>query len=123
MEEAYRALPVRVWSSEFDSVGDWNPQTGRWGAGDGEQQYYTTTNHSVVNGQLVIQVRQETAPDGMGAPYDYTSGRIVTQGTAGFEPPVRIVARVKMPVSEGLSPAFWAVGIEAGRRVHLAATG
>ena len=114
MEEAYRALPVRVWSSEFDSIGDWNPQTGRWGAGDGEQQYYTTTNHSVVNGQLVIQVRQETAPDGMDAPYDYTSGRIVTAGTAGFEPPVRIVARVKMPVSEGLSPAFWAVGMKPG---------
>jgi beta-glucanase (GH16 family) len=114
MAEAYHLLPVRVSSSEFNTVGDWTPDLGRWGAGDGEQQDYTASNYSVSNGQLVIQVRQETPPDGQAAPYNYTSTRLITRTAEGYAPPIKIVARIKMPDTPGLSPAFWAVGLKPG---------
>ena len=69
---------------------------------------------TVENGNLVITVRQETAPDGKSRPFDYTSARVTTNGLASFEPPVRIVARMKLPATPGLNAAFWTGGYTGG---------
>lgn len=107
-------LPV-LWESNFDSLeeyqADWVVQEGRFGAGVSEQQYYSANNATVEDGKLVISIRRETPPDGKGAPFNYTSARVTTKGTASFEPPVRIVARMKVPTTPGLDTAFWTGGI------------
>lgn len=119
--ESASATTELLWESDFTSVEDtldyWSVQTGRWGTGAGEYQYYTYGQNNVSldgNGNLVIQVRQETPPDGLGAPYNYTSARLATYGLATVEPPVRIVARMKLPSTTGTLPAFWTVGLEPG---------
>jgi beta-glucanase (GH16 family) len=113
--------PELLWESNFsdmdDALSSWTVQTGRWGASAGENQYYTSgTSNAYLdqNGNLVIEARQETPPDGMGAPFDYTSARVVTYGNQSFEPPVRITARIKMPYTQGILPAFWTVGLKPG---------
>ncbi|MFA5707863.1 family 16 glycosylhydrolase [Mycolicibacterium sp.] len=113
--------PTLIWESNFDNLDDaqrhWRLQSGRWGEPGGENQYYTPDGSNVwVNedGVLVIEARRETPPDGRGAPDDYTSARVVTYEKVSVEVNSRIVARIKMPYTEGTLPAFWMVGEEPG---------
>ena len=114
------AEPELTWESNFDSIEqaqqDWQLQTGRWGESAGENQYYTDEGNVWVteDGILVIEARRETPPDGRGSPDDYTSARVVTYDKFSVEPNSRIVARMKMPYTEGTLPAFWMVGEEPG---------
>lgn len=112
-------LPL-VWETDFTSIEEalkyWGVQTGRWGQSAGENQYYTDFGNVYLNdeGHVVIVTRQETAPDGLGAPHNYTSTRLVTYGKASVTVGQRIVARIQMPYTQGSLPAFWTVGLEPG---------
>lgn len=93
----------------------WNLNTGRWGAGAGELQYYVGGNAMVRNGALWMWTRREPTPDGKPEPFNYTSAMLTTLGLAEFTPPVRIEANIKLPIapklgSNGLLPAFWTRG-------------
>jgi beta-glucanase (GH16 family) len=112
-------LPL-VWETDFTSIEEalkyWGVQTGRWGQSAGENQYYTDFGNVYLDdeGHIVIVTRQEAAPDGLGAPHDYTSTRLVTYGKASIAPNMRVVARIQMPYTQGSLPAFWTVGLEPG---------
>lgn len=113
--------PVLLWETNFTDIAEamqaWSTQSGRWGQSAGENQFYTPdfSNVSIdANGHLVIEVRREATPDGAAAPDNYTSARVVTYGKQSVEPPVRIVARLQMPYTQGTLPAFWMVGLEPG---------
>lgn len=118
------APPVQggvLWEDAFNGTGavdasKWTFQTGRWGASSGEQQYYTnsTSNASMSNGALQITARRENPPDGVRAPDNITSARVVSFGKQSVTPPVRIEASIKMPRAAGLLPAFWLLGLEPG---------
>lgn len=114
----YSAKPL--WRSDFSDLAEthtfWGVQN-RWGEGDGEKQYYTdgTSNMDVDDsGALVIETRREPPPDSRGAPYDYTSARVVTRDKQSVVPPVRVVGRMKLPYTKGILPAFWMRGLEPG---------
>ncbi|MBB2990519.1 beta-glucanase (GH16 family) [Mycolicibacterium iranicum] len=112
--------PKLLWETNFSSIDEamkyWGFQTGRWGQSAGENQYYTDGDNVYIDaaGNLVIDARREAAPDGMGAPYNYTSARVVTMGKQSFGVGQRVVARIQMPVTKGVLPAFWSVGLEPG---------
>jgi beta-glucanase (GH16 family) len=97
-----------VWSDEFDGTSvdtsKWNFEKGGGGWGNNEREYYQSNNATVSNGNLVITVKKEQVG---GMPY--TSSRMTTQNkfsqTYG-----RIEARIKMPVGQGMWPAFWMLG-------------
>lgn len=112
--------PKLLWETNFSSREEalkyWGSQTGRWGQSAGENQYYTDGDNITVDGDgnLVIQVRREKAPDGLGAPYNYTSARVVTYGKQSIGVGTRVEARIQVPPDQGLLPAFWTVGLEPG---------
>ncbi|MEH3142153.1 MAG: family 16 glycosylhydrolase [Mycobacterium kyogaense] len=112
--------PRLLWETNFSSREEalkyWSSQTGRWGQSAGENQYYTDGNNFTVDadGNLVIQVRRERTPDGLGAPYNYTSARVVTYGKQSIGVGTRVEARIQVPPDSGLLPAFWTVGLEPG---------
>ncbi len=97
-----------VWSDEFDSsainTNIWNFETGGNGWGNNEQEYYQKDNASIEDGNLVITARKETVGSN-----GYTSSRMTTQGKKEFKYG-KIEARIKMPVGQGLWPAFWMLG-------------
>ncbi|MGE0885689.1 MAG: family 16 glycosylhydrolase [Blastocatellales bacterium] len=107
-----------VWSDEFNGAdgsavdqSKWVQETGGWGWGNNELQYYTdrTKNAYQQNGSLIIQVFRErfTGPDNVTR--EYTSARLKTLGkfsqTYG-----RFEARIKIPYGQGIWPAFWMLG-------------
>lgn len=76
------------------------------GWGNNELQYYTDSPDNVVvqNGYLIITAKQEAIG---GA--SYTSARLKTQNL--FEQKYgRFEARIKLPLGQGLWPAFWMLG-------------
>lgn len=103
-----------VWSDEFDGTeldpASWEMQIGTGtayglpvGWGNNELQYYTNfaSNVSVSDGTLKITARQQNFG---GRPY--TSARIRTMGRHEFLYG-RIEARIKLPSTSGVWPAFW----------------
>lgn len=96
-----------VWSDEFNGIEVdqtfWNIDSGNPGVNN-EKEYYQSANVVVTNGALVITAKKESV-----AGFNYTSGRINSMGkingTYG-----RIEARIKMPLAQGLWPAFWCLG-------------
>jgi len=102
-----------VWSDEFDGAAGTLPDAGNWrfdigtGWGNAQLEYDTdrASNASLDgNGHLAITARAE--------PFNgnaYTSARITTQGKQEFRYG-RIVARIKLPVGQGIWPAFWMLG-------------
>ena len=114
------AEPELLWESNFTDMTEalryWGLQTGRWGAPAGENQYYTDGDNVYIDadGNLVIDARREATPDGLGAPHNYTSARVVTYGKQSFGVGTRVVARIQMPATQGSLPAFWSVGLEPG---------
>ena len=99
-----------VWSDEFDSASisksNWTYDTGGGGWGNGELEYYTNRpeNSSIANGNLIIAARKESYSGS-----SYTSARLKTQGLKSFTYG-KIEARIKLPVGQGLWPAFWLIG-------------
>ena len=99
-----------VWEDNFDGTelnsNTWNFELGdgcpeRCGWGNNEKQIYTTENHKVEDGFLTITARKK----GEG----YTSTRITTQGKKEFRYG-RMEARLKLPLGQGVWPAFWMLG-------------
>jgi len=104
-----------AWSDEFDGAaldrGKWVHETGGHGFGNAELQYYTDRleNVRVSDGHLVIEARRE-AYGGK----DYTSARIKTAGLME-QMHGRFEARIKVPRGQGIWPAFWMLGVDAGK--------
>jgi beta-glucanase (GH16 family) len=90
-----KALDTNSWNFE---LGDGCPNCG-WG--NNERQLYTTENHQLVGGKLVITAKKNGDK--------YTSTRITTKGKKEFRYG-RFEARAKLPVGHGIWPAFWMLG-------------
>jgi beta-glucanase (GH16 family) len=100
-----------VWSDEFNgsslNTGNWNIETGNPGVNN-EEEYYQASNISVTGGNLVITAQQQSVG---GQPY--TSARINTSGKVSVQYG-RIEASIKLPLGQGLWPAFWMLGTDIG---------
>jgi beta-glucanase (GH16 family) len=98
----------QVWADEFNgtavNTSNWVFETGGGGWGNNEKQYYQAANATVANGELVITARKQSVG---GMPY--TSARMKTQGLKQFTYG-RMEARIKVPLGQGLWPAFWMLG-------------
>ena len=98
------------WESKFETstsldAATWNFETGNNnGWGNGEQQYYTTDNTSIVDGNLLITSKRESESG-----FNFTSSRITTQDKFEFTYG-RIEARAKLPAGAGVWPAIWMLG-------------
>jgi len=99
-----------VWEENFDSKtlnrDSWNFDIGNGcpdlcGWGNNERQIYTETNHTLKEGNLIIQAQLENDV--------FTSTKITTKGKKQFLYG-RFEARAKLPVGHGLWPAFWMLG-------------
>ncbi len=109
-----------LWSDEFEgnqlNMDNWvyEEGNGTQGWGNWELQYYSRNNVSVQNGNLIIEAKPQITADGCGDGAStweckYTSGKITTQGKKSFKYG-RIEARMKLPVGQGMWPAFWMLG-------------
>jgi beta-glucanase (GH16 family) len=103
--------PDLLWADEFDYTGapdpsKWNIETGGGGWGNNELQYYTEREENVVVGNGVLTI---TALEESYGGLDYTSARITTQDKFDVKYG-RIEARIRLPYSKGLWPAFWMLG-------------
>jgi len=100
------------WSEEFSgstlNTETWNYDigTGNWGWGNNELQYYTTSpqNLYLENGVAHFVAKQQTFGTS-----NYTSARINSSGKFNFTYG-RLEARIKIPMGQGLWPAFWGLG-------------
>lgn len=102
-----------VWQDEFDGPAGQLPDPAKWrfdvgtGWGNAQLEYDTDRPENVSldgNGHLAITAREEAY---LGSAY--TSGRINTSGL--FEQARgRFEARIKLPVGQGIWPAFWLLG-------------
>lgn len=99
---------ILVWSDEFNgnelNREKWRIETGSWGSGNGELQYYRLENIKVADGYLWITAQKE--------PWlskQFTSGRITSAGLFSVKYG-KIEARIKVPLGVGLWPAFWMLG-------------
>jgi beta-glucanase (GH16 family) len=104
-----------VWSDEFNgSVIDtttWTYDYGGGGFGNGQFEYDTARheNSYITNGNLVIEARRENYLGN-----SFTSARMMTQGRFAFLYG-DLEARIKLPnTANGLWPAFWMMGNNAG---------
>ena len=95
------------WSDEFDGTSldttKWTHEIGNGnnGWGNGESQYYTNSNDSVVDGKLIITGKKEVMQG-----YQYTSTRIKTQNKVKFTYGY-VEAKIALPAVTGMWPAFW----------------
>jgi beta-glucanase (GH16 family) len=96
-----------VWSDEFSGT---TVDTSKWGFDLGnlnvnhEQEFYTTQNATVANGNLVITAKREQNGNQL-----YSSSRMKTQNKVTASSGL-IEARIKLPLGQGLWPAFWMLG-------------
>jgi beta-glucanase (GH16 family) len=120
----------QVWVDEFDGpaggridstkwhydLGD-GCQSGNCGWGNQEKEWYTSASENVsLNGQGQLQIVARPAAAGLTCYYGacrYTSAKITTRGTLDVAPG-RVEARIKLPVGQGLWPAFWLLGSNIG---------
>lgn len=99
-----------IWADEFNYSG--LPDSSKWGNEVGyirnhELQYYTDRrieNSVVKNGYLMLIGRQEPFEN-----FEYTSASINTLGKFSFRYG-KVEARMKLPVGQGMWPAFWMMG-------------
>ena len=109
-----------VWSDEFNGPDGTSPDASKWtydlgaggnGWGNNELESYTnrTQNVQIKSGNLVITAQKEIYTGTDGATRNYTSARLKTQGlfTQAYG---RFEARIKIPVGQGMWPAFWMLG-------------
>ncbi|MCY7326154.1 MAG: family 16 glycosylhydrolase, partial [Microbacteriaceae bacterium] len=114
---------VPVWSDEFDGAAgtpanpdNWTYETGGWGWGNDELQYYTDSTDNAAhdgNGNMVITAREidpaTTDLDCWHGPCTHTSARLITEQKQEFEYG-RIESRVQVPQGSGIWPAVWTLG-------------
>ena len=93
----------------------WTGETGGWGWGNNELQYYRNSTENVYHdglGSLVIEAKKEQPPLLLNCwygPCGYTSARLISKQK--FERKYgRFEARIKIPHGNGLWPAFWLLG-------------
>ncbi len=124
------ALPgcVLVWSDEFDGT---SVDTSKWtfqlgdgsevglpgGWGNNELQYYQPDNATVADGFLTITAREESVGG-----LDYTSSRLRSLGKGDWTFG-RMEVRAKMPIGQGLWPAFWMLSSDTSIYGTWAASG
>ncbi|MDH7451936.1 glycoside hydrolase family 16 protein [Luteimonas composti] len=111
---------VLVWADEFETIdaASWSFETGGHGWGNQELQYYTDGGNAFIQCDtlagsrvLVIEARRG-APAGASCWYgacQYSSSRMVTRGRQEFRHG-RIEARMRLPQTQGVWPAFWMLG-------------
>ena len=97
-----------VWQDEFSAetlnTDLWGFDIGGSGWGNNESQYYTDKNHSIVDGNLVIEARKELFGGNA-----YTSSRLVTRNKYEFTYG-RVDVRAALPYGQGIWPAIWMLG-------------
>lgn len=112
-----------VYRDDFDAAAgtpvdpdSWSNETGGWGWGNQESQFYTPGSENVSQdgeGNLEIELRENTDESlwcsASNVPCGYTSARIATMDKQEFLYG-RMEARLKVPSGEGLWPAFWSLG-------------
>lgn len=114
-----------AWSDEFDGssgspvdgsnwsydLGDGCPSICGWG--NQEKEYYTSAPENIaLNGLGQLAIVARAAPAGLTCfygPCRYTSAKIKTQGKV-LAQPGRVETRIKLPLGQGLWPAFWLLG-------------
>jgi beta-glucanase (GH16 family) len=110
--QAYRL----VWEDDFDGSqvdpARWEIQTGTGcpdlcGWGNNELQYYRSENTVVSGGFLTITAKEESFGG-----RDYTSARLRTRNLGDWTYG-RFEMRARMPVGQGLWPAFWMLPTDA----------
>lgn len=119
---------VQVWSDEFEGAAGsgvdaakWRPDTadgcssGNCGWGNQEKEYYrTATENLSLDGGGNLSITARTAPSGLACYYGacrYTSAKITTRGRLEAGPGM-VEARIKLPIGQGLWPAFWMLGTD-----------
>ncbi|MDH5833329.1 glycoside hydrolase family 16 protein [Luteimonas kalidii] len=117
---AATAFDTLAWSDEFDTANadDWTFETGGHGWGNQELQYYTDGSNAFIQYDalagsrvLVIEARRG-APAGASCWYgacQYSSTRMISRGKREFRHG-RIEARIRLPQTQGIWPAFWMLG-------------
>ena len=102
-----------IWQDEFDGPAGQLPDPQHWvfdigtDWGNAQLEYDTNRAENVSldgQGRLAITARKESL-----AGQSYTSGRIKTQGLFA-QAYGRFEARIKLPVGQGIWPAFWMLG-------------
>lgn len=105
-----------TWQDEFETakidLSHWVLDVGYTGESNGELEIYTDrpTNAYIADGCLVIAAREEAYKG-----YRYTSARLSTRGLFSWTYG-RIEARIKIPICQGLWPAFWMIGDDLATR-------
>jgi beta-glucanase (GH16 family) len=114
-----------VWGDDFNNINlsNWTFETGGGGWGNNELQYYTNGQNAFVqfdaaagSNVLVIEARQGN-PGNYNCWYGYcshTSTRMITRDKRTFQYG-RIEARMKLPQTQGVWPAFWMLGANLGQ--------
>ncbi|KAH7724369.1 hypothetical protein AAVH_08073 [Aphelenchoides avenae] len=101
-----------VWEENFNGNSldktKWNVEVGYLNV-NAEQENYQKPNVQVEGGNLVITAKKQTIGG-----QKYTSGRINTQNKFSFQYG-RAEARIKLPLGQGLWPAFWMLGNSIGQ--------
>lgn len=104
---AWPQCRVPVWSDEFDDPAidrsKWSFQTGAGGWGNHELENYTDRpeNAAVRDGRLIITARREEYE---GSHYTSARLRTIRKGDWRYG---RFEARMRLPVAQGMWPAFW----------------
>lgn len=114
-----------VWADEFNTIdlNNWSFETGGGGFGNNEREYYTNGQNSFIHydasagsNVMVIEARRDN-PANYGCWYgrcEYTSSRMVSSNKKTFKYG-RIEARMKLPQTQGIWPAFWMLGSNIGQ--------
>ncbi|MGY6497476.1 MAG: Calx-beta domain-containing protein, partial [Microcella sp.] len=116
---------VLAWSDEFEGPAgaranpeNWTYETGGWGWGNDEFQYYTDSTDNAAldgDGNLVITVREidpaTTELECWYGPCTHTSARLITEGKQEFQYG-RMESRVMVPGGSGIWPAVWSLGTD-----------
>ncbi|TDD48752.1 glycosyl hydrolase family protein [Kribbella antibiotica] len=122
--QAPAAALATTFEDNFDGPAGQAPDSSKWrydiggsGWGNDERQYYTNSTRNSAkdgNGNLVITARQESG--GFQCHYgtcQYTSARLLTAQTF-TQTYGRWEARIKIPGTQGVWPAFWMLGSQGG---------
>ncbi|MET7276790.1 family 16 glycosylhydrolase [Kribbella sp. NPDC005582] len=122
--QAAAAVLATTFEDNFDGPAGQAPDSNKWrydiggsGWGNAERQYYTNSTRNSAkdgNGNLVITARRESG--GFQCHYgtcEYTSARLLTAQTF-TQTYGRFEARIKIPGTQGVWPAFWMLGAQGG---------
>jgi len=124
------AEPLERWKTIFADEFDgpegtlpdpekWVFDTGGWGWGNKELQYYLNgPKNAFQGGGLLHLVALEGGVEMLDCwygPCDYSSARIKTKGQFAFTYG-RVSARIKVPKGQGIWPAFWMLGANIDSR-------